>query len=345
MIVNGASKRLGRIEANEELMHQTPIYIEESVQVSTFSIAIAFERLKRKIEMASHFQFLRHFLHKPPPPIDNPIFLIGTVRSGKTSFAKWLGKNPRIMYLGYELTTEWCELAEIEIARTDNNRTVCPPYTDREVTETLCNRVRNGFAEIRTQNGGSHFTRLLDDNPHLWNKLPFVRKIFPEAALIIISRDLRNTVASMKRLWINGNKNSGKKYYFPRNPEHCWGVIPPTSSDEKEDSRIFPGGDVAVLAEFWLNTYEMIDRTIEGFTSVLFVKHREFISHPHRILAEIYKTLGVPSIRISFPKGLDGFRNERWKEILTPQEQEKLQIFIERHHHRIERLKYADTAL
>ena len=102
---------------------------------------------------------------------------------------------------------------------------------------------------------------------------------------------------------------------------------------------------MSILAEYWLHTYEMIEKTIEGFTLSILVKHRDFISHPYEVLAKTYETVKVPSIRTSLPVMLDLSRNDRWAEILTPQEQTKLEAFIESHRSRIEQLKYADTTL
>jgi hypothetical protein len=38
-------------------------------------------------------------------------------------------------------------------------------------------------------------------------------------------------------------------------------------------------------------------------------------------------------------------RNERWRTILNPREQDELEAFVERNRFSIERLKYADTTL
>ncbi len=236
-------------------------------------------------------------------------------------------------------------MAEIDIARTANNKASCPPYTEMDATETRCQRVLSGFAEFMARKGGGRNTRFLNKNPHLWNKLPFLRAIFPDAALLITSRDIRSTVASAKLLWTELNEEWGKRYYFPKNPEHCWSVTPPAPPDEMEASRIFPGGDAVVLAEYWLYTYEMIERTIGGFDSPMVVKHHEFLSDPYGTLAKICKTLHLPSVNYPLPVELDMSRNDRWHRILTSREQGKLGTFIENNRFRIERLKYADTTL
>lgn len=159
-----------------------------------------------------------------------------------------------------------------------------------------------------------------------------------------MSRDIRNTVASTKVLWIKGNATTGKRYYLPSHHEYCWSVIPPAPADELEAWRIFPGGDVAVLAESWVRTYEMIEQTIEGFDSPVLVKLRDFVADPLGTLAEIYETINLPVPRHPLPE-LDTSRGDGWREILTSQEQRQLEAFIENNRSRIERLKYADTTL
>ena len=230
-------------------MHPTSSRLDEFAQNATFSFAIPFERFKRKVKKSRPFQSFRHRFHIPPPQIHRPIITIGTIRSGSTVLAKCLGKHPSILYTDSELTTEWCDLANIEIARSGQPWIHCPPYRGLDATATRCNRVRNGFADILAREGGGPNTRILNKNPHLWNKLPFLRKIFPDAKLIITSRDLRSTVASIKQLCLRKNRKSGIKHYFPTDRESCYLSIPPASPNEREASRIFPGGDVVVLAE------------------------------------------------------------------------------------------------
>lgn len=318
--------------------------IDKFVHYPIWSLVRTVEKLRRKAYRSSAFQSFRRHFHISSTPIQRPIFIIGTVRSGKTTLAKCLGNHPSIMYVGHELTTEWCDLAEIEIARSKNNKAHCPPYTELEATKTRCHRVRNGFADILASKGGGRQTRFLDDNPHLWNKLSFVRKIFPDAHLIIASRDIRSTVASAKLLWINGNATTGKRYYFPQNHAHCWSVIPPASPDAMEARRIFPGGDIAVLAEYWLHTHLMIEEAMNDFDATVLVKYGALVADADATLAEMCEAIDLSPLRCLVPE-LDATRNDRWREILTPQEQQGLEAFIESNRARIERLQCAETTL
>ena len=318
--------------------------IDKFVHYPVWSLVRTVEKLRRKTYRSSAFQSFRRHFHISSTPIQRPIFIIGTVRSGKTTLAKCLGNHPSIMYVGHELTTEWCDLAEIEIARSENNKAHCPPYTEMDATSARCDRVRKGFADILASKGGGRQTRFLDDNPHLWNKLSFVRKIFPDAQLIIASSDIRNSVASAKLLWIKGNAITAKKYYFPQNHTHCWSVIPPACPDAMEASRIFPGGDIAVLAEYWLHTYSMIEEAMKEFDAAVLVKQGALLADADATLAEIYEVINLLPVRCPVPE-MDVGRIDRWRHILTPQEQQDMETFIESNRARIERLQCADTSL
>lgn len=308
-----------------------------------WSFWVSLERVRRQLYRTTAFQSVRRYRHTDSPPITNPIFIIGTVRSGTTILAKYLGRHPRIMFVGYELTSEWCDFARIEMARSQNHMANCPPYTDSIVTETCRKSVHAGFSEIYGRNGGNKKIRFLNKNPHLWNKLPFLRAIFPDARLVITSRDIRSTVASMKLLWIDLNKRYAKKYYFPENLDYCWSVIPPACPPPTAEGRIFPGGNVGALAEHWLHTYETVESNIDAFHRPIAVKHSEFVADPHATLARIFKNLELPAVGYSLPERLDKSRNDRWQKILTAEEKEDIERFIDQNRARIRRLQWADN--
>jgi hypothetical protein len=280
-----------------------------------------------------------------PPPIERPIFLVGTVRGGTTLLAKCLGAHPEVHYLGFELSREWCELADMEIAGPGPEKPSCPPYTEADATEELRQKARSGFARIFFEKGGQKGKRLLNKNPHLWNKIAFVKAIFPDAGFVVTSRDIRSSAASTKLLWMKMEKDWGIKHYLPQNPEYCWSCTPPASVDTMDPSRVFPGGHISVLADYWLRAHEMIERTCNSFDTVLLVKHREFVARPQEALNQIQSAIGLSLQNYTMPEKLETSRNDRWRDILTAQEKDDLENFIETHRDRILRLKFADTQL
>jgi len=167
--------------------------------------------------------------------------------------------------------------------------------------------------------------------------------VFPDACLVVAARDIRSTVASLKRLWESNYRKLGVRFYLPEDSGYCWSVSPPASARDWPAERTFPGGKVSVLAEYWLRTYEIIDRTVAGFDAAVLVKHGEFIRDPEQSLRRMFRELGLgDDFETELPVQIDVTRNERWRDTLTSGESDELEAFIATHRQRIERLTYVD---
>ena len=225
------------------------------------------------------------------------------------------------------------------------NRPHCPPLSQSDATEARCAAVRSGFARFYSRHCTDTTRRFLNKNPHLSNKLPFLRAIFPDASIIITSRDLRSTVLSTQVLWMRLEKAWGVRHYLPQDLDACWSCVPPAPEEDIDPARLFPGGDLHVLAEYWLRTYERIECTIGGFDRQVTVRHRDFVTHPVETLERILTSLDLASSATLPSMPLDASRNERWRVLLSSRERRDLETFIGVNRARIERLKYTDTTL
>jgi hypothetical protein len=274
------------------------------------------------------------------PPLRRPIFLVGTVRSGTTYFARCLADHPQVIHAGFELSREWHELAGVEIAAPGLPCAHCPP-AGADAVAGRTEEVRAGFARLHRSKGGSSGTRLFNKSPHLWNKLPLVRALFPDAVLLVASRDLRSTVASTKRLWEKMEKDWQVRHYLPEDSGACWSCVPP--ADAADPARLFPGGDAAVLADYWLRVYETIEREAGAFATVVPVRHEAFVQEPERVLRDVERGAGLRAAGYPRLAELQTDRNRRWPQILTPEEQRAVDRFLEDHGDRIARLRLAET--
>jgi hypothetical protein len=246
--------------------------------------------------------------------------------------------HPQVINAGFELSKEWHDLAGIEIATPGLPCAHCPPAGPEAVAGRE-DRVRGGFARLHLSKGGWSGTRLFNKSPHLWNKLPLIRALFPDAVLLVASRDLRSTVASTKRLWEKMEKDWQVRHYLPEDPEACWSV------SGADPARLFPGGDAAVLADYWLRVYETIEREAGAFEAVVPVRHEAFVSDPLGVLREVERAAGLRAAEYPRLAELQTDRNRRWPQILTPQERRSVDRFVEDHADRIARLRLAETSL
>jgi hypothetical protein len=296
------------------------------------------ERARRRLYRTRAFQETRQRLGIAAPPLHRPLFLVGTVRSGTTYFARCVEDHPQVINAGFELSKEWHELTGVEIATPGLPCLHCPPAGPEAVAGRV-DQVRDAFARLHLAKGGWSGTRLFNKSPHLWNKLPLVRALFPDAVLLVTSRDLRSTVASTKRLWEKMEKDWRVKHYLPEDPEACWSVSGP------DPARLFPGGDMAVLAEYWLRVYETIEREAGGFASVLPVRHQGFVDEPLATLRAVEEVAGLRPAEYPGLAEVQKDRNQRWRTILDEREAEALERFVEAHRERIGRLRLAETRL
>lgn len=299
---------------------------------------ISLEKARRRVYRTHLYQATRRRLGISAPPLEKPIFLVGTIRSGTTYFARCVADHPQVINAGFELSREWHELAGLEIATPGLPCAHCPPAGPEAVAGRE-EKVREGFARLHLVKGGWSGTRLFNKSPHLWNKLPLVRALFPDAVLLVTSRDLRSTVASAKRLLEKLERDWGMKHYLPEEPDACWSVKGP------DPARLFPGGDAAVLAEYWLRVYEAIEREAGAFGTVLPVRHQMFVDDPLGVLRQAERATGLRAASYPRLSELQHDRNRRWPQILTPEEQRSVDRFLEAHGDRIARLRLAETEL
>lgn len=275
--------------------------------------------------------------------IREPVFLTGTVRSGSTLLARCLGTHPGLYYAGFELSREWSDLGGVSIACPDTEDSHCPERSGRSLDTEAVSRLERGLAAIVAAKGRVG-ARLLNKNPHLWNKLKLVVEAFPDAGLVITSRDIRSTVASILKLWQWLHETRGIRHYLPPDSSACWDCIPPRSPEGIDSRRLFPGGDVQVLAEYWLRCYERIEADVHLFSRREVVKHRDFIIAPDSTLNTLWNGLGLSPVPVELPVKIDRSRNSRWGEVLSADDAARLDEFIRMRIDRIQVLTCADNA-
>ena len=280
-----------------------------------------------------------------PPAIRRPLFLVGTVRSGTTFIAEILGAHPCVQYAGFELSAEWMSLSDMEIAGPGLPAAECAPLWGNAATPEVQGDIQRGFSEIHLRKGGWRFSRMLNKNPHLWNKLSFIRGVFPDAGLIITSRDIRSTVASTKMLWIKMEKEMGVRHLLPSDRAYCWSCHLMADKDPIYKAGYRPGTDIWALADYWLRTYEMIAKHAAAFDAAVLVRQRDRVANPNAELMKVQKVLGLPLMDYPLPVEIKPNRNRRWRDLLDNDEKHTLEKFIEVNRQRIESLPLADTTL
>ncbi len=270
--------------------------------------------------------------------LSRPIFLIGAMRSGTTLLANFLGNSPHIAYCPFELKDIWSRHGGIPMASPKTRDTECPECDGTEMTSEMKGRLKKAFlARMGSLQGKIPTAVFLNKNPHLCNKLFLVKALFPDARYIWVRRHLPQVVASMKRLFADVQARQLTWHGWPRPSakvgNRCWNAY--YSADAFSDmprERIFPGGNIRYLAEYWLES----NRAVADFFSAssssdrIVVSYENFLASPTSELVRVRKSLGIPlQADTDNWVRLDKHRNDEWRSLLSREDRDELFRFVE----------------
>lgn len=278
------------------------------------------------------------------PRIKRPIFVTGTARSNTTFLSECLSQHPQVHGIHNELVLDWERFAHAPMGCPFGEAEECPPIRIGRIPTEALEGIRQRLSFRNAIEGKGKKGRFLNHNPHLANKLPLVHQAFPQATLIFTSRDVRSTVASLKVFWEKIYREFDVLHYLPPNSENCWSCYRPFQTEGLEKRRLFPGGDVALLAEYWLRMYRLMEEDAPLFEDFIPVKHRVLLEDPRLFLETITRQLGLDPFEYDVSQ-VDARRNQRWERCLTPEDKRSLDEFIERNSEDIQGLRWADTDL
>ncbi len=146
--------------------------------------------------------------------IERPVFIVSSPRSGSSLLFETLAKSPDACTIGGESHLLIEGIAELDAARRgfESNRLL-----EADATPVITTALRERFAadafdrELRMPADGA--LRLLEKTPKNSLRIPFLRKVFPDALFVYLYRDPRETLASMLEAW-----ESGRFRTYPKLP-------------------------------------------------------------------------------------------------------------------------------
>lgn len=265
-----------------------------------------------------------------------PVFVVGCMRSGTTILADLLGEHPEIVHCPFELRHIWSGSGGIPMASPKTKDRTCEHLTGEHLQDVSVDPLKRSlYAEyIDKKTDKSEHARFLNKNPHLSNKVELAHAIFPDAQFIWIYRDLYRVTASLKRLFEYGLQVKQTWHYWPEksdsNTVRCWHCYFDESElDTLDKERLFPGGNIRYLAEYWYET----NRYLWEFTrklgpgKVLPIREEDLIANPKLQLAKITGFLGI-RLRTEYSVVMDASRNADWVKHLSKSELETLVDFV-----------------
>ncbi|MBL8383579.1 MAG: sulfotransferase [Burkholderiales bacterium] len=271
--------------------------------------------------------------------IERPVFIVGTFRSGTTLLAELLGQSPSLCHCRFELKDLWSAAGGVRMASPKTRDLVCPECTAADYRPASAAALAAAFrTRMEACEGGAGGRVLLNKNPHLCNKLPLVDAMFPDGRFIWIHRDLPQVVASIRRLFADIERRQRTRHWWPlpaagvRN--RCWNAVhDDAAAREVEPARLFPGGDVIHIAEYWLETNRAVAEYVARLPSCRHVElaEEDLLDDAARELDRIAGHLQL--IRPTWDlasAAIDPARNRSWRDDLTGAEIAALADFVAR---------------
>lgn len=266
--------------------------------------------------------------------INKPIFIIGCMRSGTTLLADLLGKHPNIIHCPFELKYVWSKIGKVPMASPRTLDRVCPQLKETNVRPGQRLQLARGFyREMLKNRAGKNINNafFLNKNPHLCNKLPFVRALFPDARFIWIYRDMPSVAASLKKLL----RHEKLVHYWPYKSDEsmvrCFQMFSGRMPNNIDRSRCFPGGDVKYLAEYWYENNKAISDFAKTIApeQMFTIKEEELINNPNKIISDCLDYLQLPRyLPTELINSIQPGRNHLWSKRLTNNDLQSLMNFV-----------------
>ncbi len=247
----------------------------------------------------------------PYRPIDRPIFILGSPRSGTSVFSRIFGAHPEL--------ANWSE-GHFLFDPHYRNQTNEHRWTEKDVTEFGARRLKSNiswycrYISVRQRIKAHRFTNKLPRNTL---RVPWLLSIFPDAQFIHIIRDGRAVVRSMIRVMEKQGKQARTLADFARPPG--W----------QEYYRADP---YEAHARQWAGIEDIVQADLAKLPPerVYRAKYEEFIVDTRQIMRSMCRQFGLrddDEAVARFPEHLDN-RNSKWPTECSPEQIETMRPWV-----------------
>ncbi len=266
-----------------------------------------------------------------------PIFVIGCGRSGTKLLCDLIKAHPDVVetqgYPDGEDHVGWVQHGKAiisglgsspEINRGQTGFNMCLAMDESHVNDEIVNAMHSYYAKTVLE--GDQSKRAINKNPHLSNKLRYVKSIFPDARFIHIVRDCLPVVASWKRVMSLQYK---QVVFLPESKWPClWVLNAPEDKNRSEffkNEKVFPGGGgVPLLVEYWnqINT-NIEEQCVDFMDQLKVVRYEDLVEQPNEVLGDIYSFCDLPG-EVVIKESIHKDTAERHRHLLDEHEVQKV---------------------
>lgn len=224
--------------------------------------------------------------------VEKPLFIIGTGRSGTTLLGTLLSIHKDISFLN-EPKALWHEVYDKEdIIGSYTNGEVFYSLDEHVVDEVVKNRAKKLYGANLAVTRGK---RILDKYPELIFRIPFVKKIFPDAKFLFITRNGNDALQSIhnwsERLgeFMNGEKHDWWGVNDRKWKLLCNQVIPESEYLKKYQSQIshFKNHKDRAAVEWILTMEKGIEIKADYSDCIFEIKYEELLTDYTDVLKQI----------------------------------------------------------
>jgi len=191
-----------------------------------------------------------------PETFRDPVFLVGSMRSGTTLLMNTLSEHPQLLKVGFELNPIWTKIGGAPI--NDD----CLECTEKDLRMEYANNMTAYFKDylVRSKSFLRHLARisqrnkfgsggvfydwdnvyLLNKNPHLSNKVRYLNAMYPKAKFIVIVRSPHGQCSSLKMMFLKNHKKDGRYLRLPNDSGSSWSKVNATNLNSMDKNEIYP---------------------------------------------------------------------------------------------------------
>lgn len=147
--------------------------------------------------------------------VEEPVFILGTGRSGSTIFGKVLSMHPHIAFLNEPKALWHAAYPHEDVIGSYTLADAHYRLDEAAASPTVRQQIRNAYGYGLALTAAR---RILDKYPELIFRIPFVQTIFPDAKFIFLSRNGWDTVQSITQWSLRKGLQTGQETH------DWWGV-------------------------------------------------------------------------------------------------------------------------
>jgi hypothetical protein len=245
-----------------------------------------------------------------PKEFNQPVFILGIMRSGTTLLLNIITEHPQLLKIGVELNTTWTHIGGAPIVGE------CKYCNDENLNAVYTANMTNYFSQnIQHYRSGRQFWKRwlfnrkfgsggikkdwenlypVNKSPHLTNKVKYLNAMFPKARFIMIVREIEAQSLSQKKHFIKDYQTRKVINHLPLDEKQCWTRLP--EEEMKMKNRVFPD-DFSLIPEAWINLNYLAIKELEEINrnNYILFRYEDLIQKPQMVLPDMFSFLNLKS--------------------------------------------------